>query len=154
MGVERGRKFNREILEFEENVMWLRPDLLVRDKMESRWEPSGIFVGVRVESSELIILTHKGAIKVRAYRRKPEEERWDKEFMMSVKGLPWEPVPGSKSLEIRARYRPEDEGGKEQERHKMRPLGANGEEGIAEPEIKQIQKRGIYITKKDIKPEM
>ena len=61
-----------------------------------------------MESSELIILTQKGAIKVRAYRRKPEDERWDKEYMMSVKGLPWEPIPGSKSLEIKAKKKEEN----------------------------------------------
>ena len=77
-----------------------------KDGAESRRGESGVFVGIRTESSELIVLTDEGAIKVRTFRRKEEASRWDKDYFNMVKGLPWEPTPGSSSVEVRARFRP------------------------------------------------
>ena len=44
-------------------------------------DEDSIFVGVRVESAELIMLTEQGALKVRTFRRKPEGDRWDVEYL-------------------------------------------------------------------------
>ena len=42
--------------------------------------------------------------KVRDFRRKPEDGgRWSKVHFAAVKGTPWEPIPGSKSDELRTR---------------------------------------------------
>ena len=58
----RGKRFNRTIPEFGESVWYLKPLSVGRDKLDTRWE-SGIFVGIRDESGELIILTESGANK-------------------------------------------------------------------------------------------
>ena len=67
--------------EFAENVMFLCPNSLGRDRGESRWEASGVFVGVVVESIEIIIATDQGVIKARSFRRKVYGERWNTEYL-------------------------------------------------------------------------
>ena len=51
------------------------------------------------------MLTNAGAIKVRAYRRRPEEDRSSQEEFAAVEELPWEPVPGRSGIEVKAQYR-------------------------------------------------
>ena len=71
--------------------------------METRWE-SGIWLGLRDESNEALIGTPDGVIKARDVRRYgSEEERWDQDKFTSITGVPWEPVPGMKSCEIRVK---------------------------------------------------
>ena len=73
----KGRRFIRELPEFGENVMYMKPGSLGKDKAESRWGDSCVFVGIRFESSEILMLTEQGAIKVRSFKRKIESERWN-----------------------------------------------------------------------------
>ena len=63
-------------------------------------------VDIRFESSEMLVLTELGAIKVRSYERRVETDRWNLEYFNIVEGVPWEPNPGLGSEEIRGRYRP------------------------------------------------
>ena len=91
----KGRRFGRDLPAFAENVMFLCPNSLGRDRGESRWEASGVFVGIIVESTEMIIATDQGAIKARSFRRKVDGERWNKEYLATVRGVPWEPTPGA-----------------------------------------------------------
>ena len=39
----KGRRFNREVPEFGERVMYLKPDSLGKDKLDSRWETGHFF---------------------------------------------------------------------------------------------------------------
>ena len=66
-----------------------------------------MFVGLIVESTELIIATDSGIIKARSFRRKVDGERWNKEYMSRIKGVPWEPNPGSSDCRINASLKPE-----------------------------------------------
>ena len=50
-----------------------------------------------------MVATEKGVIKVMSYKRRPEEQRWNKEEFEGIKGLPWEPVPGRAGIEIKSR---------------------------------------------------
>ena len=50
----KGRRFNREIPEFGERVMYLKPASVGKDKLDSRWEV-GHFFRIHDESAELII---------------------------------------------------------------------------------------------------
>ena len=47
----------------------------------------------------MLIGTHEGVIKVRTFRRKAGDARWDRELFMHTGGLPWQPVPGRDSTE-------------------------------------------------------
>ena len=87
--------------------MYLRPNSLGRDRAESRWEACGVFVGLVVESTELIIATDSGILKARSYRRKVDGEKWNKDYMSSIKGVPWEPNPGSSDCRINASLKPD-----------------------------------------------
>ena len=70
-----------------------------------------MFAGVRADSGELYRMPEEGVIKVRNSQRRPEEERWDHEEFQSAKGVPWEPTPGAKGVEVQShlRYRGEEE---------------------------------------------
>ena len=81
------KRFLRPIPEIGECIWYLRPQSVGKDKLDTRWE-QGVFAGVREESGELYVLTDKGAIKVREYKRKPETERWNQEGFASIQGLP------------------------------------------------------------------
>ena len=81
----------------------MKPNAKGKGKLESRWE-SGIWFGVGEESSETLIETSQGVIKVRSIRRKASEEgRWNREEMQEMKGLPREPTPGAKGYEARSK---------------------------------------------------
>ncbi len=59
---------------------------------------------MRDESGEYIIGKDDGVIEVRSIRRKgSHEDRWNWEKFETMKGLPWEPVPGKADTEIRSR---------------------------------------------------
>ena len=50
----KGRRFNREVPEFGERVMYLKPASVGGDKLDSRWG-AGHFLGIQDESAGLII---------------------------------------------------------------------------------------------------
>eukprot|EP00972_Heterocapsa_arctica_P070317 10387283-Heterocapsa_arctica.AAC.1 len=37
-------------------------------------------------------MTEAGVYKARSYRRMPEQEKWDADFLAKLVGLPWDPV--------------------------------------------------------------
>ena len=89
------------MVEFGERVMDYKSGITGTQKLESRWE-SGIWLGLRDETNEAIIGTPDGCIKSRDVRRYgSEEEKWDQDKFMSMSGVPWEPIPGMKSCDIR-----------------------------------------------------
>ena len=64
-----------------------------KHKLEARWA-TGIFCGVRLNTTEKIIATENGIVVAQSVRRKPKELRWDSELFGKVKGTPWAPTPG------------------------------------------------------------
>ena len=96
----KGRNFRKGICEFGECVWYLRPKSKGIHKLKSRWE-TGVYLGIRDESTEIFIGTEQGVIKVRTIRRKgSEEERWNIVQVDRMKGTPWEPQPGRNSFNI------------------------------------------------------
>ena len=96
----KGRNFRKEIAEMGECVWYLIPKSKGKDKLRSRWA-SGIFLGIRDESTEAFIGTSGGVIKVRTMRRKgSREERWNIVQINEMKGTPWQPQPGRNSYNI------------------------------------------------------
>ena len=68
----------RELPDFGECVWYLNPESKEIDKAGSRWS-AGIYVGIREEPNEILMATNEGAIEVMPFRRRPEEQRWNKE---------------------------------------------------------------------------
>ena len=87
-------------MEIRESVRYLIPKSKGKDKTRSRWA-TGIFLGIRDESTEAYIGTSGGVIKVRTLRRKgSKEERWNIVQINEMKGTPWQPQPGRNSYNI------------------------------------------------------
>ena len=77
-------------MEFAEKVMWEFPPGRRMEKLNPRWG-YGLSVGVRVRSSELIVIDQetKEVKYVRTIRRIPEDERWDAEYLSWARAVPW-----------------------------------------------------------------
>ena len=76
--------------------------------MQPRWE-TGVWLGIRDESGDVIIGTGKGVLKARAFRRKViNSERWDFETFSAIQGTPWEPIPGQGETEVKANVNTHD----------------------------------------------
>ena len=73
--------------------MWMEPGKLVsRIEADSRWK-EGIFLGViggGLGVNNYAIGTPEGVRAGRAIKLLPQEECWDSELLLSVKGLPWD----------------------------------------------------------------
>ena len=63
-------------------------------KLDVRWD-TGIFLGIRLHTTEKIIGTPKGVVVVQSIRRKPEDQQWDVELLQSIQGTPWAPNPST-----------------------------------------------------------
>ena len=99
----KGKPFGKEVIEFGECVLYLKPGSKGKDKFDPRWE-DGIWLGIADRTNEVIVGTSEGVIKVRDIRRKgTNKERWNVSNFNEFKGVPWEPIPGREGIEIRAR---------------------------------------------------
>ena len=58
-----------------------------RHKLETRWS-RGVFVGVKVKTTEKIVMDETGTYVVQSVRRVPEEQRYDKQLLQSIRGRP------------------------------------------------------------------
>ena len=57
-------------------------------------------MGVRVKTTERIVMDETGTYVVQSVRRVPEEQRYDHRWLQSVRGTPWEPNPGDVSTDL------------------------------------------------------
>ena len=90
--------------------MYLKLGTRGQDKFNSRRE-RGIWLGVRDESGEVIIGTPDGVVKARDFKRLDlSEERWSASAIRSMRGVPWELVPGRSDDSIPVRVRLPEEG--------------------------------------------
>ena len=62
-------------------------------RLGDRWF-EGLFLGVQDRSDEVLIGTRDGVVKARAVRRLDDVQRRDADLVKSMRGTPWEPVPG------------------------------------------------------------
>ena len=121
--------------EFGECIWYLRPESKGVDKLDSRWE-DGIYVGLRVESGEIFVMNENGVIKVKHFKQRPEEERWNQEEFLRGTGVPWEPVPGRGQIQIKSQFR---------------IAGAGGGDLIKEPELRAEKVRRSRIDNRSDK---
>ena len=59
----------------------------------------GVFVGYCSTTGQYMVVTPEGAWKTRTLRRQPEEERWRREDVESVKYTPWRTNDGATTME-------------------------------------------------------
>ena len=86
--------------EFGEQVLYLKPGSAGKEKFDARWE-RGIFLGMKEDSGEWYIGTDSGVLKVhRTKAIEDETNRWSGEALDSIKGVPWEPIPGRPDIEV------------------------------------------------------
>ncbi len=91
----RGEIWKPELAEFGEKVMARRP------RAEPGWDP-GIYLGTHWDSAEHFVADEDGsARKVRSIRRRPPQDRWDREMILRVAG-----VPGDASRRFEDREQP------------------------------------------------
>merc|ERR1712240_226221 len=104
----------------------------------SRWE-RGVWLGIRDESGEIMIGTPEGVVKARDFKRLAcSEERWNPDAIGSMKGTPWEPIPGKLDDSIPVRVRLPEEG---------QPPGPSPD-NLGEPH--RDIKRRARITREDV----
>jgi hypothetical protein len=85
----RGRDYTGEVLAFSEVCNYK----LVRGgqfKLDPLWAKS-VWVGTLELTSEHLIMAPSGTAKARSVQQVPASELWDKEFVSSCRGLPWNP---------------------------------------------------------------
>ena len=62
----------------------------------AKWDPKlqdGAFIGIRDSSDGMLIMAPSGVYNLRNVRRRPEVERWNFEFLTTLKGAPCTPNP-------------------------------------------------------------
>ena len=81
--------------------------------------------------------TDQGVIKVRTIRRMGNmADRWDKKRLASMKGVPWEPIPGREGIAIKSRVHFREEN--------------KPEEGVEEGKEREVIRRRAKITVEDM----
>ena len=85
----KGRKWQVALPCFGEAVDFRRN---TRSKLDSRWQ-SGVYLGIRLQSTEKIVGTSQGIFVVQSVKRKPEGQQWDSTLVAAVRGLPWKTSP-------------------------------------------------------------
>ena len=84
----KGKPFRREVAEFAESIMYLKPGTRGTHKFDSRWE-RGCWLGVKSETGEIIVGTPHGVVKARDFKRLgSSHERWNKDAVMAIRGTP------------------------------------------------------------------
>ena len=107
----RGRRGRDMMAEFGESVMFipLRGNADDRRRQKADLEPrfmDGIFLGLTDRSDEILIWCQEGFRKARTMKRRPEGERWRRDELLSIRGTPLQPHPGSDDTRIRTRLEP------------------------------------------------
>ena len=59
-----------------------------------------MFVGVRLKTTERIVVDETGTYVVQSGRRISEEQRYDHRLLQNVRGTLWEPNPGDVSTDL------------------------------------------------------
>ena len=87
-----GKPYRRHWVEFEERVyfMPIRLGSAKQVKLNPKWQ-DGAFIGIGDPGGEMLIMTQSGGYKTRKVRRRPGLERWDFEFLTTLKGTLWNP---------------------------------------------------------------
>ena len=115
----------------------------LRSQLQDRWH-EGIFLGLQDRSDEVLVGTREGVFKARTLRRLDGVQRRDPELLKGLRGLPWQPVPGS------------EDAGEVAAAGQVQPVYV-ANEPLAEPaELpppvvpKPFARRNLYVKREDI----
>ena len=94
-----GKKWQVQLPEFGETV-WFQPlkGERAKGKLEAKFE-EGIYLGVQEGSTMKWIGTTSGVQRAWTVKCRPEEERWNRDLMQNLIGLPWQLKPRSEQME-------------------------------------------------------
>jgi len=85
----KGKKAKVQGMEFAEGILWKRRrEGGPLGKLTCMWE-DGVYLGVKGSTGEIIVGDKSGIWVTRTTRRKPESERWDRENLEMIVGVPW-----------------------------------------------------------------
>ena len=120
--------------EFGEKVLWkISGTDGALGKLSSTWR-TGVYVGVRGRSGEIVVQDSTGTWRTRTVRRRPLEERWDAKYADEVVKVPWVKADGKEDIaEEKVGLRMNDE----------------EFENEAAKEVPEIVPRNFYIKAKD-----
>ena len=74
--------------------------------MGARWD-IGIYLGIRLPTTEKIIGIPQGVVVVQSIRRKPADQQWNADLIEKLVGTPWAPSPGKQKSNQEALELPE-----------------------------------------------
>ena len=134
----KGKKFKGELIEFGERILYYKiEEQAFTQDLEPRWH-QGIWLGFDIDNHQRIIGTPEGIVKANTVKRRPIEERWSREAIEEMRGLPWDKkCRGGGGV----RRRKEGEGDKDEEKREPQPRGPCDEPG--RPRNFRITKRMI-----------
>ena len=81
----KGRAWKIELPEFAEMIEFMKR---TRHKLSARWE-EGVYLGIKIRTSEKIVGTSEGIFVVQSVRRKPLQDRWNADKVSKLWGVPW-----------------------------------------------------------------
>ena len=87
------------VVPFGEAVLYLPLKTAKGSKREFA-KKLGSWIGTIERTEEALIGTESGIVKCRAVNRLPKEERWPRDLVLNMKGVPWEPVPDTRGQHI------------------------------------------------------
>ena len=88
-----GKKPPQEFVPFGEKVLARRVTTEPRNRMNPRYL-YGVWLGMRNNSAECFIGNARGVFRARETRRLEPQDRWDKEAINNVIGVPWRMTDG------------------------------------------------------------
>ena len=80
----RGKPWRKTMLQFGECIDFKQK---TKSKLQNKCRP-GVFLGVKLDSTELIVADGNGVYLVNDYLRVPQEHKFDAAMLQSVRGTP------------------------------------------------------------------
>lgn len=135
------------LVPFGETVMYLP----MKTAHSSNGEPAkklGLWFGTIERTEETIIGTQRGVIKCRIVSRLAEGDRWNKEMINGMPGLPWQPVPNRHGQHIPVEIDENGEVPGEVEENEKPP---KEDTGVDEEDLGYQKKvHGLHVSRKAI----
>ena len=94
-----GKKPTQEFVQFGEKVLARRVTTEPMNRMNPRYQ-YGIWLGMRNNSAECFIGNAEGVFRAREIRRLEPRDRWDKEAVKNMIGVPWRMTDGRWTVDM------------------------------------------------------
>ena len=94
-----GKKQTQEFVPFGEKVLARRVTTEPMNRMNPQYQ-YGVWLGMRNNSAECFIGNAGGVFRAREIRRLEPRDRWDKEAIKSIIGVPWRMTDGRWTVDM------------------------------------------------------